>query len=159
MSYYDNEERRAMIEEHIKKLRDIAGLYPLIMPIIRDFDNKVYNIRFKKALSDACSGTGRYVCSEKRYKYIEIYIYDRGSQYTLAQCAIDDMPDGKRIPADKLLESARKKRAQLLKDAYALENTDISQTLKQLNNLISTYNTIYDSLPWEFRSVYGINHI
>ena len=159
MSYYDNDERRAEIADHIKKLRDIAGLYPLIMPIIRDFDNKVYNIRFKKALSDACTDTGRYVCSEKRYKYVEIYIYDRGSQYTLAQCAIDDMPDGKRIPADKLLDSAREKRAQLLKEAYTLENTDIDQTLKHLNALITTYNTIYDSLPWEFRSVYGINHI
>ena len=27
MSYYDNDERRAEIADHIKKLRDIAGLY------------------------------------------------------------------------------------------------------------------------------------
>ena len=34
MDFYDNEERRKAITDHIAKLRDIAALYPVIVPVI-----------------------------------------------------------------------------------------------------------------------------
>lgn len=93
MDFYDNEERRKAITNHIAKLRDIAALYPVIVPVITEFDNKIYNVRFKNAIHEAASSSKYYVFTEKRLNYIEIYVYDRGSQFTLAQVTIDDMPD------------------------------------------------------------------
>lgn len=159
MDFYDNEERRKAITDHIEKLRDIAALYPVIVPVITKFDNKIYNVRFKNALSEAASSSKYYVFTEKRLNYIEIYVYDRGSQYTLAQVTIDDMPDGKRIPAEKLIESARNKREELLRRAYELENIDIKQVLDQLNQAKALYNSIYEGLPYKFIDVYHITHV
>lgn len=159
MEFYDNEERRKAITDYIAKLRDIAALYPVIVPVITKFDNKIYNVRFKNALSEAASSAKYYVFTEKRLNYIEIYVYDRGSQYTLAQVTIDDMPDGKRIPAEKLIDSARNKREELLRRAYELENIDIKQVLDQLNQAKALYNSIYEGLPYKFIDVYHITHV
>lgn len=159
MDFYDNEERRKAITDHIAKLRDIAALYPVIVPVITKFDNKIYNVRFKNALAEASSSIKYHVFTEKRFNYMEIYVYDSGSQYTLAQVTIDDMPDGKRIPAEKLLDSARIKREELLRRAYELENIDIKQVLDQLNQAKALYNSIYEGLPYKFIDVYHITHV
>lgn len=159
MDFYDNEERRKAITDHIAKLRDIAALYPVIVPVITKFDNKIYNVRFKNAIHEAASSSKYYVFTEKRLNYIEIYVYDRGSQFTLAQVTIDDMPDGKRIPAEKLIDSARNKREELLRRAYELENIDIKQVLDQLNQAKALYNSIYEGLPYKFIDVYHITHV
>lgn len=158
MNYYNTEERQKELAEHVKFLRDIASLYPLIAPIIRHYDGKMFNIRFKNALKEADIGDF-HVFAEKRLKYIEIYVYNRGAQYTLAQCTVDDMPDGKRIPADVLLNSARERRSALLKTAYDIENVDIDRVLSQLNGLKDTYNRLRDSLPYKLQDVYGIKHL
>lgn len=161
MEFYDNEERRKAITDYIAKLRDIAALYPVIVPVITKFDNKIYNVRFKNALNEASvSSSSKYhVFTEKRFNYIEIYVYDSGSQYTLAQVTIDDMPDGKRIPAEKLIDSARNKREELLRRAYELENIDVEQVLSQLNQAKALYNSIYEGLPYKFIDVYHITHV
>ena len=159
MDFYDNEERRKAINDYVAKLRDIAALYPVIVPVINKFDNKIYNVRFKNALSEASSSSKYHVFTEKRFNYMEIYVYDRGSQYTLAQVTIDDMPDGKRIPAEKLIDSARNKREELLRRAYELENIDIKQVLSQLNQAKALYNSIYERLPYKFIDVYHITHV
>ena len=159
MDFYDNEERRKANTDHIAKLRDIAALYPVIVPVITKFDNKIYNVRFKNSLTEASSSTKYYIFTEKRLNYMEIYVYDRGSQYTLAQVTIDDMPDGKRIPAEKLIDSARNKREELLRRAYELENIDIKQVLDQLNQAKALYNSIYEGLPYKFIDVYHITHV
>ena len=159
MDFYDNEERRKAINDYVAKLRDIAALYPVIVPVINKFDNKIYNVRFKNALSEASSSSKYHVFTEKRFNYMEIYVYDRGSQYTLAQVTIDDMPDGKRIPAEKLIASARSKREELLLRAYELENIDIEQVLSQLNQAKALYNSIYEGLPYKFIDVYHITHV
>lgn len=159
MDFYDNESRRKEIADHIAKLRDIAALYPVIVPVITRFDNKIYNVCFVNALAEASCFTNYHIFTEKRLNYIEIYVYDRGSLFTLAQCTIDDMPDGKRIPADKLIESARNKREELLRRAYELENIDIAHVLDQLNQAKALYNSIYEGLPYKFINVYHINHV
>jgi hypothetical protein len=159
MAFYDSDERRKAITNYIAKLRDIATLYPVIVPVINSFDNKIYNVRFKNALAEASSSTNYHIFTEKRLNYMEIYVYDRGSQYTLAQVTIDDMPDGKRIPAEKLIESARNKREELLRRAYELENIDIKQVLDQLNQAKALYNSIYEGLPYKFIDVYHITHV
>lgn len=159
MDFYDNESRRKEIADHIAKLRDIAALYPVIVPVITKFDNKIYNVRFKNALTEASSSTKYHVFTEKRFNYMEIYVYDSGSQYTLAQVTIADMPDGKRIPAEKLIDSARNKREELLRRAYELENIDIKQVLDHLNQAKALYNSIYEWLPYKFIDVYHITHV
>ena len=118
-------------------------------------------MRFKNALNVASltSNSKYHVFTEKRLNYIEIYVYDSGSQYTLAQVTIDNMPDGKRIPAEKLIDSARNKREELLRRAYELENIDIEQVLSQLNQAKALYNSIYEGLPYKFIDVYHITHV
>lgn len=147
--------------EELKKrataYRNAAGLFPAVRKTAETFDGKVYNCRFEKALQEA---TGSRVFAAKRYKWIEIYIYEDGRQITLAQIAQDALKDGKRIPADMIIESAREHRESLLKRATELETAiekvpDIRRQIETLSGMICQ---LRDSIPYEVRDVYRLDY-
>lgn len=77
----------------------------------------------------------------------------------LASIHPDDMPDGKRIPADKLIESAREHRAEMLKDAESLrqameESEEIKKKLKQLE---AAMHSLTDHFCHRAKDIYGFN--
>ena len=149
--YYDDP--AAAVLDKARIYRDAANLFPAIRKTCAAFDNKVYNCRFTKALQDA---SGAYICTEKRYKWLELYIYDKGNRILLASVELEYMPDGKRIPADLLIESARAKREELLQRAAALEAIPekapaIKEQFRQLKKLV---DALRDSIPYEARDAY-----
>lgn len=155
MRFYNSEDRKKEVIEHAAFLRSLSDLYPAIMQVIREFDGKVYNVKFNRALSAAVPG----VYSEKRGMFFELYKFENGSVYTLAQCKTDDMKDGKRVNASILLESARSRRETYLKEAYKIESTDMDYICKQLEDIKKMYNAIADRLPYKLRDIYGIQHL
>ena len=155
MRFYNSEDRKKEVIEHAAFLRSLSDLYPAIMQVIREFDGRVYNVKFNRALSAAVPG----VYSEKRGMFFELYKFEKGSVYTLATCKTDDMPDGKRVNAKVLIESARNKRETYLKEAYKIESTDMDSICKQLEDIKKMYNAIADGLPYKLHEIYGIQHL
>lgn len=134
MRYYTRENQDNAAREEIAAYRQFAAAYPLIARVSKEYDGKCFNCRFEKALQDACNSQfgfrmlddGRIygnvqIYARKRYKWLEIDMYIKSQSHNLAQIALDDMPDGKRIPADKIIKSAAEKREKFLQEAAQLE--------------------------------------
>ena len=155
---YGKEEQKKAIAARVEELRTVAGYYPMITKIYNQFDGKVFNCRLEKALHEA---TQNKIHVENKEKYISIYYYNRGETFTLTYMKKEDMPNGKRIEAEKWIESAREKRADLLKRAADIETAagNIDTTISQLKELKKHYNTIIGSLPYYIQDVYGLNRI
>lgn len=156
-TYNYGEDANTAIMNRARVYRDAAALFPAIRATAEAFDGKVYNCRFEKALRD---NSGAWICTEKRYKWMEIYIYDHGSRILLASVGLDCLPDGKRIPADLIIESAREKREGLLKRAADLEAVPAkAQTLQaQFKKLSDMVDALRDSIPYEAQDIYRLGY-
>lgn len=153
---YGKEEQKKAVAAQVQELRKNASYYPIIARVLREFDGKVFNCRLEKALKEA---TENNVYVQKRMDWIEIYSFNRGAQYTLAQIRKDTMPDGKRICAADFIESAQVHRTAFLKKAADIERlADNMETVTaQLDGLKKAYNAIVDNMPYELRDIYGID--
>lgn len=142
--------------------RQAASLYRAITDVIREFDGKVYNVRLERALKEAIKPC--YVYCEKRFdKWIAVRVSTGryNEWFDLVTIDIDDLTDGKRIPAEKMIESAQIKRAQLLEEAAQMEHfvENIDTICKQLESVKKTYNAIVDNLPYKGRDLLRVNHV
>lgn len=156
MFYGSIEDQGKAIAAKVKTRRDAAALFPIIRDTALAFDGKVYNCRFEKALRER----GTYIFTEKTQYYFEIYLYERGNRITLAHISPDDMPDGKRIPADLIVKSAREKREQLLQEAAQIER-DVAQvdTFKQqLDYFRKQLEKLRDSIHSDVRNIYNLDY-
>ena len=146
MYHEDKDVFTVPVNNRINALRDAANVIPVLCMVIKEFDGKVYNVRFDRAIKSA---TNQHVYVDTRYNWISIYMCPQpfsGGSVVLAQIERSDLKDGKRIPADKMIESARSHRESYLNDAYYLEsNRDemyqareyIIQEVKRLNKYIA----------------------
>lgn len=147
------------VKEYCNLCRKAAAFYPSIAPVIRDFDKKVYNCRFDKAIREATAGQHVYV-SKQFNMYIEISFCESGKTFVLATIKIDDLIDGKRIDADLLLHDAQERRAKHLKDAVDTEKAfnEMESIKRNLDSLKKAYNNIVASVPYELQTIYNIKH-
>lgn len=152
----DGAERDVSIE--VENMRKAAALFPQVRKIISSFDGKVYNIRLSKAFSEQIPGSSIFV--EKTGAYLGIYYYDRGRHYTIAQISLKDMAGGKRIPAEKLIESAKKFREINLKTAAEYEESmnHIGEIKKQLEGIEKLFEKVSSSVPSYVLSACGLNY-
>lgn len=148
------------VKEYCDLCRQAAALYATIAPVIRQFDKKVYNCRFDKAIRAATAGQHVYV-SKQFDTYIEIAFYECGKTFQLATIKTADLIDRKRIDADLLIADAQNRRAQHLKDAAQAEKVagDIDTIKAQLESLKRAYNGIVDSVPYTIQDIYNIKRI
>lgn len=161
MFYGNREDQNKHISEIIKENREAAQLFPEIRKVIQNFDGKVYNIRFQKALQDA---TGKYIWA-KYNDYgsyggnVSIYICGNANRiYTLATIRREDMKDGKRIDAEKMIASARVNRESHLKKAYKMEQSmqQIDVIKKQIQDIEQLLKAVTSPLDYEIRDTYNI---
>lgn len=157
MYYYKKEDQDAAARAYIKAYREAAALYPKIKKVIQSFDKKVFNKRLETALQE---GTGARVFVENRPNLIDIHVYGPHSNWiTLAILQKDDFVDGKRINAEKLIESLTDHRNTLLQTAARYEEQieqidQVKEQLKQIDKLIKDVLAPYD---YTMRDIYGIN--
>ncbi len=157
---YTREERNKAIENKAASYREAANLFPIIRKVINQFDGKCFNCRFEKALQEA---SGKRIYVKKEYdRFLCIYTYSKNSynQITLANINLADMPDGKRIPGDLLIESAKDRYSRLLSNAAELESmiekVDLIET--QLKYFKSQIERIVSTIPYEARDIYNLNY-
>ena len=150
------EDQDKYIDTLVKENRKAAQLFPSVRKVLENFDGKVYNIRLQRAIQEE---TGDHIYTEERYNRVYIYIYGTaGRQYTIAALDREDMEDGKRINAKKMIESAREYRESHLKKAYQLEQQaaqiiTIKEQVKQIEQLLKSVTC---KLDYEIRDIYGI---
>lgn len=157
MRFYAREDQDKAAQELAATYREAAGIFPALRRVFEQYDSKVFNCKVTKALQEA---TGRYIYAEKRYSVLDFYFYERGRQFTLAQIRLDAMPDGKRIDAGKLIESARAEREIYLRKAAELSAIagQVDTIKAQIEVLKKQLKAIVDPLPYEARDIWGLGY-
>ena len=156
MYYGTREEKDNAVKTIIEEHRTAAGLFPAVRRVIERFDGKVYNVRFQTALQEE---TKRKIYTETRGNFVYIYIYAAcGRQYTLAALQREDMADGKRINAAKMIESSREYRESHLKKAYKMEQDArrIDEIQKQVADIEKLLKSVVGGLDYQLRDIYSI---
>lgn len=146
-------------ESIIQEYREAAALTRQIIPVIKSFDNKCYNVRLEKAIQEKTKA--RVYCN-KRYTIFEIYIYNNTyNQITLCNIQqADAFSDGKRINAAAIIEGLNKKYQELLELAYRLENElqQIEQYAAALESLKDQIEKIEKNLSYQIRDNFHLNY-
>ena len=143
----------------ISNYRDAAKMARAIIPVIKNFDNKVYNKRLQTALQE--EKKKRIYCEKNNYIF-RIYIYnDCYEQITLAQLQVNKaLTENKRIISAEIINELNKKYSDLLKDAYELENilpqVDLYKT--QLEFYKNKIEQIVSSLPYQITDNFDLNY-
>ena len=157
MRYYSREDQDKAAAALIKERREVASLFPAVRKVFEQFDGKCFNCRVPKALSEAA---GKRICAEWRGDFLDFYHYSYGGRcYWIARIGRKDMPDGKRLDAKKLIESASACRTELLKGAADLEriSEQVDSIKDQLKQLEKTVDSIVNDIPWEAREIWNLN--
>lgn len=159
MRFYGNiEDANNEAHRRASNYRTAAGYTNKVAEVVKKFDGKVYNCRLENALKEATEN--RIFCSKNQY-LLEIYTYpEKGYSYRvgLASIKADDLKEGKRIPADKIIKSLKEHREELLRKAYEIEShidemeqvkAYIQQTKDKLESYCRSFNT-------DLRDIYGL---
>ena len=159
MRFYGNiEDANKEAHERAESYRTAAGYILAISKVLKDFDGKVYNCRLDKALEAA---TNNKVHVDKTQYYFQIYTWNRRNyshHITLASIKPEDLKEGKRIPANKLIESLKEHRETLLKKAYDIESNidqmaQVKEYIRQTKEKLESYCR---SFPDDLRDIYGL---
>lgn len=151
----EDQDKRA--RDFIEDYRAAAGLLPALKEVFTRFDGKVFNKRLQTALQEKI---GR-VCVHVHHYSIDIYTYGEKTRrnITIACLPRKDLIDEKRIPAEKLIESATERRESLLQEAAQLERAmDQADAVKmQIETMRRQLDGILQPLGYLARDIYGLN--
>lgn len=146
-------------ETQINEYREAAALTRQIIPVIRKFDNKVFNKRLQAAIQDK---TGARVYCNKHYTLFEIFIYNNTyNQITLCNIKqTDAFTDGKRINAAAIIEGLNIKYQDLLKRAYDLENElqQVELYAAALESLKNQIEKITSNMSYQIKDNFDLNY-
>jgi hypothetical protein len=170
------EEQKKHIEERITALRTAASFINRVKAVCNSFDGKVYNKRFDDAIGELSGDDGRLYVSN-RYGWMYVIYYPRHgykNEVTLLtgySCVKTEnnirnqdkedfilFDDHKRINAAAMIEGLNRKYAEILKEAYELEETfkNIDQILDQVKKAKEILSAIVAPLPSIIIDTYGI---
>lgn len=162
MVYYKTDGDKATAARRLAEdYRDAAQAFTEARAIIASYDGKVFTKRLETALQES---TGRRLYCRKEYeRYISISMYSKNFNQllTLASISIKDMQDGKRINAEKLLESGRENYAAFMKKAASLERAietapQIKAQITELTRKIMALSLQVDC--YEAREIFDLNY-
>lgn len=147
-------------QKRIDGYRAAAAAFPTIRKTLESFSGKVYNIKLDRALKEAISDAG-HIYVEKKYNHISIEYSPKNCNnwHCLAWLSeADALPDGKRLDAGAMIESAKEKRADLLKEAFELEEAakHADEIREQLEAWTKTLEKILDPVPREAREIFKL---
>lgn len=156
--YGDIEAANKEAQQRAVAYRTATNLIPAITKVVKDFDGKVYNCRLEKALKAATDN--EVFCSKNDY-CLEIYTYQRhgySHRIALAYVKAEDLTEGKRIPAEKIIESLKDHRENLLKRAYDIDtNMDqMPQVKEYIRQTKEKLEAFCRSFPDDLRDIYGL---
>jgi DNA repair exonuclease SbcCD ATPase subunit len=157
MRYYrSTEEQQKDLNSRIESYRSAAALAPIVIKVLKTFDNKVYNCRLDKAIREA---TDNKIGVYNQYGFISIYAtYTTNYHHiNLATFRLEEL-ENKRIDADKLIEQVKTARENLLKKAYQIETTaqQADNIREYIRQSIEKLESMCRDLPDDIREIYNI---
>ena len=145
--------------------REAAAILPLVQDVIWQFDRKVYNCRFEKALQEALAGKapGRIYVRKDQYWVLVEYLPKATPgcySFTVCQMKTGDLVDGKRINGQVLSESLKERCASLLEDAAAIEeqSAKADEYQRQFEQLRRSFSELRDGIHSTVCDIYGLNY-
>lgn len=145
--------------------REAAAILPLVEDVIWQFDRKVYNCRFEKALQEALAGKapGRIYVRKDHYWVLVEYLPKATPgcySITVAQMKTGDLVDGKRINGQLLSESLKERCASLLEAAAVIEEQSarVDEYRRQFEQLQRSFEELRDGINSTVRDIYGLNY-
>lgn len=170
------EEKKKAILNKVSYYRRAASAINTIKPVIQAFNGKVYNKRFDeaiRALNTPDNEDHFHAYTQYRWFYID---FTPGCSYSEKKtllhgysCTGETVPedhreeknvifDGKRINAEKMINSAEKQREYLLKTAYELETAaaDLETTLQRISDTEKLLYTLTHNVPSEVVDICNI---
>lgn len=174
---YGAENQKKTIQNRIEALREAADQIKRIKKLVQSFDGKIYNKRFDEALA-GLSGENFRIYGSNSYGWYYIHYIPRHGSYndsitllTGYSCKAENkisedhqkeefiiFDTNKRIKAAAMIEGLNRKYAELLKEAYELEETfkNIDQILNQVKKAKEILSAIVAPLPSIIIDTYGI---
>lgn len=154
MFWRNAEDANKEAQKRIEMYREAAGIIPAVINAIHRFDGKVYNCRFQNALQEEAKN----VYANKTEYYIEVYMWFNGRHINLARIKTEELIDGKRIPAGKMIESARGYQSSHLKTAYEIETSlqQVEQCKAYLREMKEKIENFTAKIPGDVREIYNI---
>lgn len=146
--------------------RQIVKLIPIVREVIRKFDGKVYNKRFNTALGKAIEAkhgkdfyfnAGLSVSGE--WLWISAGITGHWSDSeTLCGYKLDD---GKRLNAEKMIESCNKYYSEILQEVSEIECSidRMPEIIEQLSKLHFMQDQIIKSVPRYMKCTYHLDDV
>ena len=155
--YRTPQEQQQAARAKVETYRNAAALFPKLSKAFMAFDGKCINKRLETLLRDE---TGRRLIVKRRYRYIDVYIYEYGASIiTLARLEINEEDQRPRLDAEKAIQSAREKREELLRRAYAIEQA--AKTAPQLREYIKQeaerLEKLVKDIPYEAKDIFNLS--
>lgn len=159
--YGSIEEANKEARRRVEGFRTAAAWIPVIIKVFREYDSKVFNCRFDKALEAA---TGNKVHAQKTdYNVLRVYGWIEGYSYDVELSRQDGKKAAEagekiRINAEELTTAARAKYAELLTRAAEIENTmervpQIKEYIKEQKEKLVAFFRGYNT---DIRDLYGL---
>lgn len=150
----DENKAQKAIDSH----RAAAAAFPVVRRVIERFDGKVYNCRLEQALKSEIGESGSIYCRKEYDGSISIEYTPRGAYSWQCVGSIPLSADSKRIDARAVVEDMKDRRADHLKRAFDIEETErhIDEILQQIEGGKRALNRLIDSIPYEVLDAYGI---
>ena len=161
MNFLTEEQKAEEVRKRIEGYRSAAEYYPTIKKVIENFDGKVFNCRFEKALQEA---TGLHIYANKRYRNLEIYFYNsQCSNRTMSFVGLDldtALTDGKRINVKNINDDLLKHCQDFQKRAYRLETQvkQVDEVRARIKQLESALHALTGPLDYELKDIYSLNY-
>lgn len=176
--FKDEKVAEELTKLHIKNLRRAAELADQVIEIVKQFDGKVLNVRFEKALKEK---TGEHIVVRENYSTFSIdwYMDDRCvpsgdgcsvvylDGMSISLCFISDYDNtkenmpivNKRIVADNFIPDIKKQIESFLIDAGKLEEsiTKIGEWKARAKELTDQVNKLHNEIPYEIKDYYGLD--
>lgn len=151
---------------YCEERRQLVKLMPIVRETIRKFSGKVYNKRFNTALGKAIEakhGKDFYFRAELscsgEWLWISVGIHGHWSDsVSLCGCPLDE---GKRMNAEKLIDSCNKHYSDILQEVSAIEcNIDrMPEIVEQLSKLHFMQEQIKKSVPRYLEITYRLSDV
>lgn len=165
--YYSPEEREKRAKEEIAARRETAAQFPLVREVIQGYDRKVYNCRFEKALQAALDGKAPGHIHTHKTDYVmtveyrpSVHTRTNYNCFTIASMKTEELIDGKRIDAGKLLASLKDRRVSLLQEAARIEEQMEKAEIyrAQIEATKDLLNRIVNGIDYTIREIYDLDY-
>ncbi len=164
-----NEVGRELTLLAAKNYRDTAEVCDKVIDVIKEFDGKVFNVKFERALQERIPDKRIYAEKmDSNRAYVYRYYDDKTVKDSEYSCSYTEnhfdvilnypLNEDKRINADEWIEDIKQMQEQLLIRAMDLEASvdKIDAWKEKIKALTREFNDTVDKIPGEVSRYYGV---